>query len=198
MTALIEYGRSNSPTAFSVEYSTTIYVYSKLYCFHYIISLYYCTILLFLLYCFLTDLKPDTRYFYHVGSKRGWSNLFWFKSLPDGTDWTPRLAVFGDLGNINGISIGPLQVIHRRQTGCIGTCEWNRGKVPKPRRMWVKVSFYLHLYRLLLLRLTVTNILCQFHVDLRNVAICYTFCLFTSCTSTIVDDLLSFAKEEEF
>lgn len=57
----------------------------------------------------MTGLKPDTRYFYHVGSRRGWSNLFWFKSLPDGTDWTPRIAVFGDLGNKNGISIAPLQ-----------------------------------------------------------------------------------------
>jgi len=57
----------------------------------------------------MTNLTPNTRYFYHVGSHRGWSNLFWFKSLPAGSDWTPRIGVFGDLGNINGISIAPLQ-----------------------------------------------------------------------------------------
>lgn len=57
----------------------------------------------------MAALKPNTRYFYHVGSHRGWSNMFWFKTLPNGTDWTPRIAVFGDLGNKNGISIAPLQ-----------------------------------------------------------------------------------------
>ena len=45
-----------------------------------------------------------------MGTFRGWSDMFWFQSLPAGSEWTPRIGVFGDLGNKNGISIGPLQV----------------------------------------------------------------------------------------
>ena len=35
---------------------------------------------------------------YVVGSDQGWSDLKSFMALPSGTDWSPRLAVFGDMG----------------------------------------------------------------------------------------------------
>lgn len=46
---------------------------------------------------------------YHVGSPLGWSDLFWFKTLPSGSDWSPRFAIFGDMGNINAQSLPRLQ-----------------------------------------------------------------------------------------
>lgn len=32
-----------------------------------------------------------------------------FTTIKEGTDWSPRLAVYGDLGNVNGQSIPRLQ-----------------------------------------------------------------------------------------
>ena len=63
--------------------------------------------------CHLAVVMP-TKHFnavYRVGGSRGWSDLFWFKSLPDPekTDWSPRLAVYGDLGNENAQSLPRLQ-----------------------------------------------------------------------------------------
>ena len=46
---------------------------------------------------------------YRVGSESGWSSIFWFKTIKDGADWSPVIAVFGDLGNDNGKSIPRLQ-----------------------------------------------------------------------------------------
>lgn len=46
---------------------------------------------------------------YHCGSSEGWSDLFWFVTVDNGTNWAPKLAVFGDLGNINGVSLPYLQ-----------------------------------------------------------------------------------------
>ena len=57
----------------------------------------------------LTDLKPATSYDYHVGSMQGWSSVFRFKTLPEGTDWSPRMCLFGDLGNSNAMSLGYIQ-----------------------------------------------------------------------------------------
>ncbi len=58
----------------------------------------------------IEDLKPNTSYFYHVGSQNGWSDLFFFKTLPfDSSDWSPRLALFGDMGNANAQSLARLQ-----------------------------------------------------------------------------------------
>lgn len=58
----------------------------------------------------MTDLIPNTRYMYHVGGHRtGWSDPLFFRSLPTGSSWSPRFAVYGDLGNEYGYSIGPLQ-----------------------------------------------------------------------------------------
>ena len=50
-------------------------------------------------------MPPD----YHVGSPLGWSDLYSFKAMENGTDWTVRLAVFGDMGNENARSLGRLQ-----------------------------------------------------------------------------------------
>ena len=36
---------------------------------------------------------------YHVGGPRtGWSDLLSFRALKDGNQWSPRFAVYGDLG----------------------------------------------------------------------------------------------------
>ncbi|XP_046665735.1 acid phosphatase type 7 isoform X2 [Homalodisca vitripennis] len=57
----------------------------------------------------LNKLLPKTHYIYHCGSDLGWSPVFYFNSLPVGTDWSPRLAVYGDLGNDNAQSLPRLQ-----------------------------------------------------------------------------------------
>ena len=46
---------------------------------------------------------------YHVGSMLGWSPVFRFKTLPEGTDWSPRMCLFGDMGNVNARSLGYIQ-----------------------------------------------------------------------------------------
>lgn len=46
---------------------------------------------------------------YHCGSDQGWSSIFYFRTLPDGTDWSPQFVVFGDLGNTNAQSLPRLQ-----------------------------------------------------------------------------------------
>lgn len=46
---------------------------------------------------------------YHVGSAYGWSAIYWFKTLPKGTKWSPRFAVYGDLGNYNARALPKLQ-----------------------------------------------------------------------------------------
>ena len=35
--------------------------------------------------------------------------MFYFKTFPNGTEWSPRFVVFGDLGNVNGRTLGRLQ-----------------------------------------------------------------------------------------
>eukprot|EP00096_Caligus_rogercresseyi_P011172 TRINITY_DN4316_c0_g1_i2.p1 TRINITY_DN4316_c0_g1~~TRINITY_DN4316_c0_g1_i2.p1 ORF type:complete len:402 (+),score=43.41 TRINITY_DN4316_c0_g1_i2:106-1206(+) len=57
----------------------------------------------------LQKLEPNNTYYYHVGSTEGWSGIFWFKSLPDGKDWSPTMALFGDMGNVNAQSLPRLQ-----------------------------------------------------------------------------------------
>lgn len=40
----------------------------------------------------------------------GWSDQFWFETPPaDENNWTPQLAIFGDMGNENAQSLGRLQ-----------------------------------------------------------------------------------------
>jgi acid phosphatase type 7 len=46
---------------------------------------------------------------YHCGSDLGWSDLFTFTTLKEGSNWSPRLAVFGDMGNKNAQSLPRLQ-----------------------------------------------------------------------------------------
>lgn len=57
----------------------------------------------------LEGLTPGADYYYHVGSPNGWSDVFWFSALREGSDWSPRFAIFGDLGSDNGQSIPRLQ-----------------------------------------------------------------------------------------
>uniref|UniRef100_A0A914WR41 Purple acid phosphatase n=1 Tax=Plectus sambesii TaxID=2011161 RepID=A0A914WR41_9BILA len=52
---------------------------------------------------------PGQRYFYHVGSNAGWSNMFYFNTLPAGTNISYKVCIFGDLGIVNGVSFGRLQ-----------------------------------------------------------------------------------------
>lgn len=57
----------------------------------------------------LAGLEPETRYIYHCGSSCGWSSEFWFHTLPLGSNWSPSIAIFGDMGNENAQSLTYLQ-----------------------------------------------------------------------------------------
>lgn len=57
----------------------------------------------------LRDLQPSSRYEYHCGSRVGWSPEFYFHTVPEGSDWSPSLAIFGDMGNENAQSMARLQ-----------------------------------------------------------------------------------------
>ena len=47
----------------------------------------------------LTGLEPGERYVYQVGGPGdSWSEVLWFRALLAGSDWAPRLAVYGDMG----------------------------------------------------------------------------------------------------
>ena len=46
---------------------------------------------------------------YHCGSHRGWSSMFTFTTMPDDINWVSRIALFGDMGNINAQSLPRLQ-----------------------------------------------------------------------------------------
>jgi len=59
----------------------------------------------------MTGLKPDQPHVYHVGGPRtGWSDVFTFRAMRAGENWTPRFAMFGDMGNSYCISCAALQV----------------------------------------------------------------------------------------
>uniref|UniRef100_A0A8D0LVW8 Acid phosphatase 7, tartrate resistant (putative) n=1 Tax=Sus scrofa TaxID=9823 RepID=A0A8D0LVW8_PIG len=49
----------------------------------------------------LQKLLPGVQYVYRCGSAQGWSRRFRFRALKNGPHWSPRLAVFGDLGADN-------------------------------------------------------------------------------------------------
>lgn len=54
----------------------------------------------------LNGLIPGQRYRYRCGSfKYGWSSVYFFRSMPSGQDWSPKFAVFGDMGNDNAQSL---------------------------------------------------------------------------------------------
>lgn len=57
----------------------------------------------------LRGLQPGRRYTYHCGSKLGWSSLYNFVPMQDNVDWSPQLAIYGDMGNINAQSLPRLQ-----------------------------------------------------------------------------------------
>ena len=46
---------------------------------------------------------------YHCGGYDGWSELFTFNALKSGENWSPRIALYGDLGSVNAKSISYLQ-----------------------------------------------------------------------------------------
>ncbi|GFO35532.1 purple acid phosphatase [Plakobranchus ocellatus] len=58
----------------------------------------------------LQGLSEKTEYAYIVGSSLAWSNSFSFKTWPRGEKWSPRIALFGDMGNENAQSLPRLQV----------------------------------------------------------------------------------------
>ncbi|XP_070488858.1 acid phosphatase type 7 isoform X1 [Equus przewalskii] len=49
----------------------------------------------------LRGLLPGVQYVYRCGSAQGWSRRFRFRALKNGPHWSPRLAVYGDLGADN-------------------------------------------------------------------------------------------------
>uniref|UniRef100_A0A4W5NQE0 Purple acid phosphatase n=1 Tax=Hucho hucho TaxID=62062 RepID=A0A4W5NQE0_9TELE len=57
----------------------------------------------------LTDLRPASAYVYHCGSEAGWSDVFSFTALNESTSWSPRFAIYGDMGNENPQSLARLQ-----------------------------------------------------------------------------------------
>lgn len=46
---------------------------------------------------------------YHCGGSAGWSPVFSFTVRPAGEKWSPRFAIFGDMGNKNAVSVSFLQ-----------------------------------------------------------------------------------------
>src|SRR6218665_4203645 len=48
---------------------------------------------------------------YHVGSREGISPVFFFRTIKSGVDWSPRLIVYGDLGNGNGQTMERIQTV---------------------------------------------------------------------------------------
>lgn len=46
---------------------------------------------------------------YHCGSDEGWSDMFFFTALNDSSSFSPRFALYGDLGNENPQSLARLQ-----------------------------------------------------------------------------------------
>ncbi|KAK0408941.1 hypothetical protein QR680_004253 [Steinernema hermaphroditum] len=63
----------------------------------------------------IEDIKPGTKYYYHVGSECGWSSVFTFKGLEPRPDGGYRFAVYGDMGNINARSLGKLQRLAQKR-----------------------------------------------------------------------------------
>lgn len=57
----------------------------------------------------LKGLQSETRYFYICGSELGWSAIFNFLTPRFDSDWSPHIALFGDMGNENAQSLAYLQ-----------------------------------------------------------------------------------------
>ncbi|XP_017963624.1 acid phosphatase type 7 isoform X2 [Drosophila navojoa] len=58
----------------------------------------------------LSQLKPNSSYVYHCGSEYGWSAKYQFRTIPSAdSNWSPSLAIYGDMGNENAQSLARLQ-----------------------------------------------------------------------------------------
>lgn len=57
----------------------------------------------------LKDLTSEQKYLYHCGSKLGWSTEFWFLVPRNDSNWSPHVAIFGDMGNENAQALPYLQ-----------------------------------------------------------------------------------------
>ncbi|XP_062863318.1 acid phosphatase type 7 [Trichomycterus rosablanca] len=57
----------------------------------------------------VSELRPGSAYVYHCGSEAGWSDIFFFTALNESTSFSPRFALFGDMGNENPQSLSRLQ-----------------------------------------------------------------------------------------
>uniref|UniRef100_A0A8C5WZK3 Purple acid phosphatase n=1 Tax=Laticauda laticaudata TaxID=8630 RepID=A0A8C5WZK3_LATLA len=57
----------------------------------------------------LRGLLPGQTYVYRCGSTWGWSQPYGFRALLKGSSWSPRFALFGDLGLENPQSLSQLQ-----------------------------------------------------------------------------------------
>ncbi|ELU15836.1 hypothetical protein CAPTEDRAFT_208627 [Capitella teleta] len=62
----------------------------------------------------MTHLKPGERYMYHVGGPLGWSDIFYFRTMPTNTDFSARFALYGDMGNENAVALSSLQELAQR------------------------------------------------------------------------------------
>ncbi|XP_025104269.1 LOW QUALITY PROTEIN: acid phosphatase type 7-like [Pomacea canaliculata] len=63
----------------------------------------------------LHGLKPGESYVYVVGGPEGWSKQFNFRAMKDGSDWSPKMMVYGDMGSRNDRALPYLQ--HNAHTG---------------------------------------------------------------------------------
>ncbi|KAL5022490.1 hypothetical protein ScPMuIL_001645 [Solemya velum] len=57
----------------------------------------------------VTGLIPGQKYVYHCGSSLGWSSRYSFTAMRQGNNWSPRIVMFGDMGNVNAQSLPRLQ-----------------------------------------------------------------------------------------
>lgn len=58
----------------------------------------------------LNGLIPGQKYRYRCGSPiYGWSKVFYFTAMKDGQDWSPKFAIYGDMGNENAQSLPRLE-----------------------------------------------------------------------------------------
>ncbi|XP_055842961.1 acid phosphatase type 7-like isoform X1 [Episyrphus balteatus] len=57
----------------------------------------------------LKNLQPNSTYVYHCGGHLGWSSQFSFRTVPSGADYSPTVAIYGDMGNENAQSLSRIQ-----------------------------------------------------------------------------------------
>ncbi|KAJ6663774.1 hypothetical protein lerEdw1_009853 [Lerista edwardsae] len=53
----------------------------------------------------LSGLSPGQRYAYRCGGRQGWSDVYSFRALRNGSDWSPRFVLYGDMGLENPQSL---------------------------------------------------------------------------------------------